>query len=212
MLFDLDGTLADTAADLTAALNRVLDELSEPYVANAQARPHVSRGALALLRLGLRARQDDPRPAALLPRFLEFYAAALCEETRLFPGIEECLDRLDGGHIPFGVVTNKPREYTLPILERLDVARRLSAVVCGDDLAVKKPHPAPLRRASEEFEIAAHDIVYVGDDRRDVTAGFRAGMPTIIAAWGYLGPGETPETWGANAIAATPLDLLEWIP
>ncbi len=201
VLFDLDGTLADTAADLTNALNRVLVDHDLEPVALADTREHVSRGASALLQLSLGAAGDDPRIDAWRPAFLDYYAKALCEHTRLFPGIAGLIEGLADLGIAWGVVTNKPRAYTVPLLDALTLPSRPSVLVCADDLAHKKPHPLPLRHACERLGAATFHCVYVGDDRRDVIAGFRAGTGTAAALWGYIGPGENPATWGADIMA-----------
>lgn len=207
VLFDLDGTLADTAADLTGALNGVLAEIGRPALELERTRPFASRGARALLRLGLGAQADDARVEALMPRFLELYGARLCEETCLYPGIDALIEELAVLNIRWGVVTNKPRPYTVPLVERLPLPSPPSAIVCGDDLAEKKPHPAPVRHALDEIGVPPWSALFAGDDRRDVMAGWRAGAATVVALWGYIDAGETPATWGADAVADDPWQL-----
>jgi N-acetyl-D-muramate 6-phosphate phosphatase len=200
VLFDLDGTLADTAADLTAALNSVLQRHGIPALEPEQTRAHVSGGASALLQLGLGASAGDPRIDQMRPMFLEHYQNHLCVHTRLFPGIRGILRQLARRHIPIAVVTNKPRLYTVPLLEALNLPAKPASIVCGDDLPTRKPHPAPVRAACRAMSEDPFDCVFIGDDRRDIVAGFRAGTGTIVAAYGYIGPAERPSDWGADAL------------
>jgi phosphoglycolate phosphatase len=201
VLFDLDGTLADTAADLTRALNHALAGIPVAPVDISRSREHVSRGAVALIALGLGVSVDDPRVDGLRSPFLKFYARNLCVDTCLFDGIEVLLRMLDQNNIRWGVVTNKPRSYTTPLLNALPLPSPPAALVCGDDLPVKKPHPLPVRRALEMLAVAPVNAVFVGDDPRDITAGLRAGTRTVVAGWGYIGESVNPATWGADAIA-----------
>ena len=209
VLFDLDGTLADTAADLTGALNRVLADIDRPPLSLERARPHVSLGAAALIRIGLDADANDPRIAELFPRFLHYYANALCVETTIFPGISGLLEELAVRGIHWGIVTNKPRAYTEPLVDALPLPVAPATIVCGDDLPYKKPHPLPVRRACDALSAAPGACLFAGDDRRDVVSGFRAGTRTAAAAWGYLGPGEDPENWGADLVASSATELME---
>jgi N-acetyl-D-muramate 6-phosphate phosphatase len=207
VLFDLDGTLADTAADLTRALNHVLVGIDVEPVPLSRARTHVSQGAVALLALGLGAGTDDPRVGNLRGPFLEFYANNLCVDSCLFDGIDALLRMLDDGGIAWGVVTNKPRAYTLPLLDALPLPTPPGVVVCGDDLAVKKPHPLPVRHACATLDVSPTDTLFVGDDPRDITAGLRAGTGTVVAGWGYIDATVNPGLWGADGIAAEPAQL-----
>ncbi len=207
ILFDLDGTLADTAADLTAALNRVLADLDRPPLPLARTRPLVSRGAAALLQLALEDQAGEhPGMAVLRDRFLAYYAAALAEHSRLFPGMDGLLAHLQERRIAVGVVTNKPRAYTVPLLDALGVSP--AVLLCGDDLPVKKPHPLPVRRACQVLATRPGRVAMVGDDRRDILSGWRAGAATVAAAWGYLGPGEDPARWGADRVLSSAAELV----
>lgn len=210
VLFDLDGTLADTAEDLTAALNSVLAQAGRAPLPLETTRPLVSRGALALLRLGFDIDGSDPRMTALRESFLDFYGRNLSVSSCLFPGIADLLRRFQARGIPFGVVTNKPRAYTEPLLAEL-LPTPPASVVCGDDLAVQKPHPAPLLLACRQIGVRPFQCVFIGDDRRDVVAGLRAGMTTIVAAYGYIGPGEQPMDWGARHVADAPEQIAKLI-
>ena len=207
VLFDLDGTLADTAPDLTYALNRVRGARGLPPLLLAATRPYASQGARGLIGVGFNVHPGDPGYEALRDEFLAAYAENLCRETRLFAGMPELLEQLDSRALPWGVVTNKSERFTLPLLELLKVRSRSACVIGGDTTARIKPHPEPLLAASRAIGLAAQACVYVGDDRRDVEAGQAAGMKTAIAMWGYLN-GQDPENWNADWMVGQPLDLL----
>jgi 2-phosphoglycolate phosphatase len=209
MLFDLDGTLADTAADLTAALNAVMTERGLAPLPLEQTRAHVSLGAAALIRLGLGAGPGDPGFAELRQAFLAYYRDHLCIETRLFPGIERLLDDLAARGVAWGIVTNKPVAYTLPLLRQLQLPTQPGAVVCGDTMAHSKPHPAPIREACRLLDASPSRAAYVGDDLRDIVAGFRAGTATVAVRWGYLGIGTAVERWGADRVVSSSDELRE---
>jgi 2-phosphoglycolate phosphatase len=208
VFFDLDGTLADTAPDLGAALNRLLVEEGRAPLADATMRPHVSAGTRGMLGVGFQLTPGEPAYAALQKRFLDYYAAALCVGTTLFPGMAELLDRLDDRGIPWGVVTNKPRRFTEPLLVQLGIARRAAAIVSGDSTPHTKPHPEPLLAACRAAGVAAPDSLYVGDDLRDIEAGRAAGMLTAIAAYGYLGAAPDLAAWRADATIHHPAEVL----
>jgi phosphoglycolate phosphatase len=212
VLFDLDGTLADTAGDLAGALNRVRADRGLPPVPVDGLRPHASAGARGLLGAGLDVTPDDPDYPALRDAFLTYYAAGLDVTTRLFDGVAAVLDALDARGLRWGVVTNKAERYTAPVIEALGLARRAAVVVSGDTTAHAKPHPAPLLHAAEALAIAPAACVYVGDDLRDVVAGNSAGMATLVAEYGYLGESGSSEGWPATGWIERPLDLLGWLP
>ncbi|HET6633115.1 MAG TPA: phosphoglycolate phosphatase [Rhodanobacteraceae bacterium] len=199
VLFDLDGTLVDSATDLYAALEALCAEQQVPPPPYAAMRERVSRGATAMLRSAF-PQHDDAAIAALRPRFLELYAELLDGATRTFPGVDALLDTLEARGIGWGVVTNKPAALTGPLLQRLGLDHRCAALVCGDTLTVCKPDPEPLLHACRSATLAPAQCVFVGDDRRDIEAGRAAGMPTIAAAWGYLDGGD-PQQWQADAVA-----------
>lgn len=210
ILFDLDGTLADTAPDLTYALNQVRGVRGLPPLPLAATRPYASRGARGLIGAGFDVHPGDAGYDALRDEFLSVYAANLCRETRLFAGIPELLDRLEARAVRWGVVTNKAERFTLPLLDLLGVRSRSACVVGGDTTGRIKPHPDPLLAASRALGLAPQLCIYLGDDQRDVEAGRAAGMRTAIAMWGYLN-GEAPETWNADLAVAQPLDLLRFL-
>jgi phosphoglycolate phosphatase len=208
VLFDLDGTLADTAPDLAGALNALLEERRRPTLPVAVARPVTSSGARGMLKVGFGIDPGDADYDALRARFLDLYAERVCVETRLFAGIADLLAALDARAVPWGVVTNKAERFTRPLLEALELRERAACVVGGDTTARAKPHPDPLLHAAQHIGIAVGRCLYVGDDLRDVQAARAAGMPVLAAAYGYLGIDGDPHAWGADAVIEHPLDVL----
>lgn len=211
VLFDLDGTLADTAPDLAAALNDVRAEQGLPPLPYAQIRCEVSNGAAALIRLGFELDEQTPQFAALRSRLLELYRAGLAVHTRLFDGMHEVLEQLEYEGRRWGVVTNKPAWLTEPLLASLKVAERAACVVSGDTTQNRKPHPEPLIEAARRSGTAAQSCVYIGDSPRDIQAGIAAGMHTLVALFGYIAPGEDPAGWGADGLLEKPADLLDYL-
>ena len=211
VLFDLDGTLADTAPDLARALNRVRAALGLAPMPLAITRSYTSSGARGLLKVGFDLEPGDDRYDALRQQFLEFSAAEICVDTRLFEGMAELLDQLDRDRVPWGVVTNKAERYTLPLLEGLHLAERAACVVGGDTTGRLKPHPDPLLHAAGALQLHPSACLYVGDDLRDVQAARAAGMPVIAAKYGYLGDGGSIESWQADGIIDHPRDLLDYL-
>lgn len=207
VLFDLDGTLADTAPDLAAALNAMLSADGREPLPYALVRPWVSWGALQLIRLGYGEDLDATRIAALRGRFLTCYEAGLCRDSRLFRGVPEALAALDAAAVPWGIVTNKPGWLTEPLLAALGLGERAGTVISGDTVPYSKPHPMPLLHAARELRVSATRCVYVGDNVRDIEAGRAAGMYTIAAAWGYIPAGDDPATWQADRLLHAPEEL-----
>ncbi|OHC69947.1 MAG: phosphoglycolate phosphatase [Rhodocyclales bacterium RIFCSPLOWO2_02_FULL_63_24] len=208
VLFDLDGTLADTAPDLGGALNQLLREQGREPLPMERLRPHVSSGARGMIGAGLGVVPGDPAYLDLQQRFLTIYQDGLCVGTRLFEGMAEHLDELEALGIPWGIVTNKSQRFAIPLMEELGLRQRCACIVCGDSSQRSKPHAHPMQLASAVIGIAATGCIYVGDDERDVISGRAVGMKTIVAAWGYLGNGKSPATWGADAVAVSPRDIL----
>jgi N-acetyl-D-muramate 6-phosphate phosphatase len=208
VLFDFDGTLADTAPDLAAAVNRMrLDEGHEPLPLE-RLRPFASAGARGLLQAAFGVKPADAEYPALRETFLEYYAECLCQETRLFPGIDELLARLKGNGLAWGVVTNKSTRFTEQILVHLDL--KPDCVACGDTTAHLKPHPASLLHAAQQINVSPPDCMYLGDDLRDMKAAHAAGMRPIAVEWGYHHPESGgPGTWQAAAVIRHPLELME---
>jgi N-acetyl-D-muramate 6-phosphate phosphatase len=210
VLFDLDGTLLDTAPDMARALNRLRQEQGEPVIAFEQIRPHVSHGALTLVRIGFPG-ADQQGVETLRARFLELYRADLAAETRLFPGFETVLAELEARRLPWGIVTNKPAFLTEPLLAALGLSKRAKCIVSGDTLPQRKPHPAPLLHAASLLDRSTGECVYVGDAERDVRAAHAAGMRALIALFGYLSEQDQPENWGADAVLDEPAQLITWL-
>ncbi len=211
VLFDLDGTLADTAPDLAAALNRLLAERGRDAVPIERARPLTSSGARGMLRAGFGIDPQDADYETLKARFLELYAANVCGETRLFDGIGDLLGALERRSLPWGVVTNKAERFTFPLLEALALAARTGCVVGGDTTGQAKPHPEPLLHAARVLGVPPADCLYVGDDLRDIQAARAAGMRALAAAYGYLGEAGDPSAWGADAVIAHPREVLIYL-
>lgn len=210
LLFDLDGTLLDTAPDMGGALNRLrVEEGREPLPA-AAIRPVVSHGGAALVQLAFPDAAGDAFERLRL-RFLDLYAANIADHTRMFPGLETVLDAIEQQGLRWGVVTNKPAWLTDPLMARLELDRRAGCIVSGDTVAERKPHPLPLLHAAGMIGVAPSRCVYVGDAERDIVAGRAAGMTTVVAAYGYIGVEDDVASWQATAIVDTPLQLLPLI-
>lgn len=208
MLFDFDGTFADTAPDLAAAVNAMRTKRSLVPLAPAVVRPYASMGARGLLRIGFGMTPEHAEYIAMRDEFLDRYAQAICVHTRLFPGMAELLEQLAARCIAWGIVTNKATRFTRRLVQELGVAP--ACVVCGDSTPHLKPHPAPLLLAAERLELAPAKCLYVGDDLRDIQAARAAGMRCIAVEYGYHGtdnPG--PAAWNADAIISHPSELLE---
>jgi phosphoglycolate phosphatase len=209
ILFDLDGTLADTAPDLAAALNHLRLERGLPEASFASLRPHASAGARGLIGAGLGITPDDAEYEALRLAFLAQYERALAVHSRLFEQVPTLLQQLEARGLRWGVVTNKIARFTLPLLPQIGL-QHAQCVVCGDTTPHAKPHPAPLHEAARQLDVPAAACWYVGDDLRDIEAAHAAGMASLAAAWGYCGK-SAPQSWQAGAILQQPLDLLDWL-
>jgi phosphoglycolate phosphatase len=212
VLFDLDGTLLDTAPDLVDAANTALGEAGYPPLPLAALRPHVSAGAGAILGAALARHGGDPaRTDELLSAMLDAYRANIARRTCLFPGMDAVLEALETRGLPWGVVTNKPAWLTDPLLAALNLGERAACAVSGDTVAEKKPHPLPMLEAARRVNRDAAACVYVGDAGRDMEAGRRAGMRTLGALYGYLCEDDDPQGWDAEDFLAAPRDLLPWL-
>jgi 2-phosphoglycolate phosphatase len=210
VLFDLDGTLLDTAPDMVGALNGLRRELELPPLPFDTARASVSHGSARLVALGF-PDADPGQLAVLQRRFLEIYSAGLSVHTRLFDGMDSVLEELGKRGVAVGIVTNKPAWLTLPLLAELKLRERFACVVSGDTLSQRKPHPEPMLHAAELAGVAAEACIYVGDAERDVQAAHAAGMAALVATYGYLYAGEDWRAWGGDGFLAQPLDLLGWL-
>jgi len=211
VLFDLDGTLIDSAPDLGAAVNRMRINRGMPAMQDEALRPYASHGARGMVGAGFSVTPEQPEFASLRDEFLAHYAEALCVRTRIFPEVPALLDALDAARLPWGIVTNKASRFTLPLLDALRLRGRTPCIVCGDTAARAKPFPDPLFAAAELLAVPAADCVYVGDAERDVQAGIAAGMTTVVARYGYIARSEQPDGWRADGHLASPLDLLSWL-
>ena len=211
VLFDLDGTLADTLPDLAGALDSVARDAGAGPVDAARLRPLVSRGGRAMIESVLAPESDSALLDLARRRFLDRYRERIAVRTRLFPGMDRILETLDGLGARWGIVTNKHAWLTEPLLESLDLRRRAACIVSGDSAPHPKPHPAPLLLACERLSVAPGAVAYVGDSRSDIDSGRAAGVTTLSAGWGYPDPRDPPETWGADVDLGTPEDLLAWV-
>ena len=210
VLFDLDGTLADTAPDMARTVNLMRTNRGLAPVAADIVRPHVSQGARGMIMSAFGIGTDHPDFVAMRAEFLDLYADNLCIDTRLFPGMGELLARLEGEAIGWGVVTNKFERFAKPLIAALGLGARAAIVVGGDTCARSKPFPDPLLFAASAMRVAPSRTLYVGDDERDVQAARAAGMPVVVAGYGYLG-GTAPDLWNADAILDSPAHLDAWI-
>ncbi len=215
VLFDLDGTLLDTAPDMTNALNMLLEEEGKTPLSYELCRDFVSHGSVAMVTLGFGSIKSSQQDEALFERrrlrFLALYEQNLCVDTKLFNGMEETLSFIEQQGIPWGVVTNKPAFLTDPLLEQLNLSNRACSVISGDTIKKRKPDPAPLYLAANECKVLATDCIYVGDAERDIEAGNRANMKTLLASYGYIDDAQSPIEWGANGVVEHPTDIIEWI-
>jgi N-acetyl-D-muramate 6-phosphate phosphatase len=211
VLFDFDGTIADTAPDLGHALNRQRISRGLPPLPIEMIRIKASAGARGLLGIGFNIKPGDTGYDLMREEFLDFYSGRLCHDTCLFPGIAELLDHLDECKLPWGIVTNKPARFTQPLTQQLGLHHRAACIISGDEIKHTKPHPEPLLVASKQMTVSPSDCIYLGDDIRDVKASLAAGMEPIIAKYGYLGDDHPPESWGAKYIIDHPQDLLAYL-
>lgn len=211
VLFDLDGTLIDSAPDLAGAANRLRAAHGLNDLPFEQLRPLVGTGARGMLGVAMGVGPDDKRFAALRDEFLAIYERGMLMRTHVFAGMVPVLNQLDSIRLPWGIVTNKAERFALPVIAGMALDLRAAVIVCGDTTPHAKPHPEPLLEAARRMGVSAPDCVYVGDDLRDVQAGKAAGMATLAAAWGYLGQGEHIDDWGADAVIDLPANLLKWL-
>lgn len=209
VLFDLDGTLLDSAPDLYAALQMQCADEGVTAPPFATVRAVVSRGATAVLRCAFGMRGEAALPE-LLPRYLDLYQTVMAQHTHAFAGVERMLELIEARGWVWGIVTNKAGFLTHELVRRIGWTGRAGAVIAGDTLPVKKPDPAPVLLACQQAGVAASDAVFVGDDSRDIQAGAQAGLLTVAAAWGYLDGGD-PHDWGANVVLDSPAQLTAWL-
>jgi len=211
ILFDLDGTLVDTAPDLANTLNTLLSEKGLPSLPYERIRSHVSQGGAALIRLAFGNDIEEGVFQDLRNRFLNDYASNLCVNTRLFPEMDNVLRHIEDSHLKWGVVTNKQTWLTNPLLKSLGLDRRAACIVSGDTTDKKKPHPKPLLHACQLTNTAPEYCLYLGDDPRDIEAGNAAGMTTLAVRYGYIHESSSLEQWGADGIIDNITELLDWL-
>ena len=211
VLFDLDGTLLDTAPDFASVLNAMLRRHGRAPLPYQHVRQTVSDGARALIKLGFDIEPPHADFADLLQELLSNYRSQLSEKTTLFQGVTELLTQIEEQNLLWGIVTNKPQLYTDAILRDLNLDHRSGATICPDHVTHKKPHPESIHLACSYLNCEAREVIYVGDHRRDIEAGINAGSLTIAAGWGYISPNDPPEHWGADTIASKAEEILTFI-
>ncbi|MFT4917712.1 MAG: 2-phosphoglycolate phosphatase [Zhongshania aliphaticivorans] len=211
VLFDLDGTLLDTAVDFTAVLNAMLSERELAPQRYDEVRKRVSDGARAVVSLGFQQQEGEAGFQALLDEFLDRYLAQLAVSTTLFPGMSEVLTHIESLGMKWGIVTNKPARFTEPLLAAMGLGQRCATAICPDHVTNRKPHPEPIYLACKEINCLPAHTIYVGDHRRDIDAGRNASMRTVACAYGYVSAGDSAESWAADYLVAQALDLIPLI-
>jgi len=211
VLFDLDGTLVDTAPDLIASLNKALAAHGFEAVAPDAIRPFISYGGAAMVRESVGADTGKTVQAAILETMLDHYQSNIADHTVFFSGMAETLDIIEAQGLKWGVVTNKRKRFTDPLMAALKLTARAACVVSGDTTANSKPHPEPMLEACRQAGVQPRECVFIGDAIHDILAGKNARMKTLAALYGYLKPGDMPETWGADALITSPGQIPTWI-
>lgn len=211
VLFDLDGTLVDTAPDLAYALNLQRERHGLPFLPEATIRPYASHGSRGLLEVGFGLLPDHADFEQMRAEYLDLYTQVMTRQPQLFAGMAEALHAIEQRGLRWGIVTNKPRRFTLPMIAHMKLNDRAGAVISGDDAPQPKPSPQTLLLACERMQLDPEKVVYVGDAERDVQAGNAAGMTTLVALFGYLSDTDQPEAWGADGCIQQPQDLLTYL-
>lgn len=211
VLFDLDGTLLNTAPDLTTALNKALAHFNYPEVSPDSITPYISYGVAAMIERALKQDVSNDIKADILVSLLDYYENHIADYTKMYNGMPELLATLEAKGIPWGVITNKRERMTHPLMLALDLTRRAACIICGDTTAYSKPHPEPMLTACRQIQVIPEKCLYIGDAQHDITAGKAANMKTLAATWGYLKPDDKPQDWGANALIYHPNQILDWI-
>jgi N-acetyl-D-muramate 6-phosphate phosphatase len=211
VLFDLDGTLADTAPDLLAALTRAMGGLGLGTPPIARVRPYISYGAAAMVREGLNGTCTEQKHKQVLDAMLGDYQQHLAEQTTLFTGMRDVLNGLEAKGIKWGVVTNKRRRFTMPLMDALHLTDRAACIISGDTTTKQKPHPEPMLTACLKAGVKPEQCLYIGDSAHDIAAGKSVKMKTLAAVYGYLKPADDPGAWGADHLIYSPTEILPWI-
>ncbi|MES2185849.1 MAG: HAD-IA family hydrolase [Pseudomonadota bacterium] len=211
VLFDLDGTLIDSAPDLGGAADEMRLQRGLPSLPLAQYRPMAGAGARGMLGIAFGLSPEHPDFPAMREEFFVRYEQRLTHNTQAFDGVAAMLDALAARGLGWGIVTNKSMRFTDPLVRTMPLLAAAATAVSGDTTPHAKPHPAPLLEAARRMGVAPAACIYVGDDERDIIAGLAAGMGTVAAAWGYLGSKSGPAQWGAHAVAQSPADLLQYL-
>jgi N-acetyl-D-muramate 6-phosphate phosphatase len=208
VLFDLDGTLVDTAPDLGYALNLQLEKHGKPTLSDATIRPVASHGSRGLIGLGFGVTPNDANFLALRDEYLDLYDQVFTRSPKLFAGMDDVLRTLEKRKVKWGIVTNKPRRFTQPLVASLGLHTRAICIVSGDDAVKPKPSPETLLLACKEAQVNPNRCIYIGDAARDIEAGKAAGMKTAVALFGYIGKADKPQEWGADSLIAAPQEIL----
>jgi 2-phosphoglycolate phosphatase len=211
VLFDLDGTLLDTAPDLSGTLNALLSAEHLQPLPLAEIRPSLSEGIAGLLKLGFNITDENSVFSSLRQRFLKHYSQHICDHTQLFPGIDKLIHYLQKNNLLWGIVTSKSTVLTTQLIKYFPLLEQAQCIIGGDTLAYSKPHPQPLLHACECLGCIPENCVYIGDSQRDIDAARSAGMRSLIALYGYIPSKKTAESWKANAIVHTPFDIIDWL-
>lgn len=212
VLFDLDGTLLDTASDLGNALNELRHNHQLPPLPLATIRPYAGYGSREMLKLAFDIDEHHPHYPNYLDHFLQLYQTHLTRTTQFFPGMEELLTQLDERGITWGIVTNKPGRFAFDLLKTMKLDQRAACIVCGDSLSKRKPDPDQILHACDLLNITPANTLYIGDTVIDVTASKAAGTKSIVALYGYIKAEDDPQTWKADGYIQQPKDILEWLP
>lgn len=208
VLFDLDGTLIDSAPDLGAAADKMRTDRGLAALPLADYRPMAGAGARGMIGVAFGISADHAEFGALKEEFFSNYEACMTQRTYAFDGVADLIAKIDQAGLKWGVVTNKSERFTLPLTRQMPLFSTAQTIISGDTTPHAKPHPAPLLEAARQLNLPAHRCVYVGDDERDIVAGRAAGMPTVAAAYGYLGAMTDTRSWNADATIVSPASLL----
>jgi len=211
VLFDLDGTFADTAKDLAEALNYTLLLNNKPTLSFEKIRPVVSNGGIALIKFGFQIDEQHPLFDTYREQLLDYYQKNIAKYTLPFEGMNKVISYLAQHNIAWGIVTNKPAWLTNPLMAALSLATQPQCIVSGDTLETRKPDPGPLLHACKLINCKPADTIYIGDAKRDIEAGQNANMQTLVALFGYIGDDDQPEAWGATDSVNHPHEIIDWI-